>query len=113
MYFWLLARLHTDSSVSSNQSAAANQIKQEQVTEQQILTEPSTSGQGQTIVTVTPASGQLDHTQTVVTSQPQQVVMSENADGTTSLSIAHVQTLSGQTTLQLANLNQVISQSHQ
>lgn len=32
--------------------------------------------------------------------------MSENPDGTTSLSIAHVQTLSGQT-LSLANLNQV------
>lgn len=72
------------------------------------MTEPSTSAQGQTIVTVSPTTGQMDHTQTVVTSQPQQVVMSENADGTTSLSIAHVQTLSGQT-LQLANLNQVNS----
>lgn len=64
--------------------------------------EASTSGQGQTIVTV--AQNQLDGGQ-VVTSQPQQVVMTENADGTT-LSIAHVQTLSGQT-LSLANLNQV------
>lgn len=91
----------------STRPPIANQIKQEQVAAEQIV-EASTSAQGQTIVTVSPATGQLDHTQTVVTSQPQQVVMSENPDGTTSLSIAHVQTLSGQT-LQLANLNQVKS----
>lgn len=65
--------------------------------------EASTSAQGQTIVTV--AQSQLDGGQ-VVTSQPQQVVMTENPDGTNTLSIAHVQTLSGQT-LSLANLNQV------
>ncbi|XP_063697581.1 transcription activator GAGA [Culicoides brevitarsis] len=79
-------------------AAAAAQIKQEVME----TGEASTSGQGQTIVTVT---GNQLADGTVVTSQPQQVVMSENADGTTSLSIAHVQTLSGQT-LSLANLNQ-------
>lgn len=81
---------------------AATQVKQEVMDQ---TGEASTSGQGQTIVTVT---GNQLADGTVVTSQPQQVVMSENADGTTSLSIAHVQTLSGQT-LSLANLNQVNS----
>lgn len=92
----------TKKSKKAQQQAQAQQaqVKQEVLDQ---TGEASTSGQGQTIVTVT---GNQLADGTVVTSQPQQVVMSENADGTTSLSIAHVQTLSGQT-LSLANLNQV------
>uniref|UniRef100_A0A336L0V8 CSON002591 protein n=1 Tax=Culicoides sonorensis TaxID=179676 RepID=A0A336L0V8_CULSO len=84
-------------SKKSQQAQQQAQVKQEVMDQ---TGDASTSGQGQTIVTVT--GNQLADGTTV---QPQQVVMSENADGTTSLSIAHVQTLSGQT-LSLANLNQ-------